>query len=323
MTKEVFNTEQFEKDSLTAFEKLLQAYRKAKQSKVWESDMDKLVEKLIHLPTDPFLVSLMKLFDYDFLVQSDEINNIIDKSLEIREQMKHSQRLVTINEEYFSIPFLAKNTYLKRLKILNHENELCYQSLGKLRLNIGKFLKCFANKKISLSDIVYFKQKSIQYKELEIYFYSEFIDCTTTDPKDYYDFFCDYYSKILFIQYFTNKENGIPIIKAKANANLLSNVMNLTKSQQVLWSYFFFRLIGLKLRFNLELATLTRFIHSINKMELDNYRNSYVHKLVMKAPYVKSDRNLLPDLELVKALFKNNNLPSDEIENEIEKLSSK
>ncbi|MBS2101377.1 hypothetical protein KEM10_24060, partial [Carboxylicivirga linearis] len=106
--------ENFEKDCLAVFENLLQGYRKAKESTVWESKMDNLVEKLTHLPTAPFPTELMKLFDYDFLVQSEDINSIIEKALIIRERMKHTKRYVTINERYFSFLFLPPNTHLKR-----------------------------------------------------------------------------------------------------------------------------------------------------------------------------------------------------------------
>jgi len=38
MIKTEVNTERFEKDCLAIFEKLLQGYRKAKESSVWESN---------------------------------------------------------------------------------------------------------------------------------------------------------------------------------------------------------------------------------------------------------------------------------------------
>jgi hypothetical protein len=40
MNQREMTTENFERDSLTAFEKMLQGYKKAKQSLVWESNMD-------------------------------------------------------------------------------------------------------------------------------------------------------------------------------------------------------------------------------------------------------------------------------------------
>ena len=91
--------ENFEKDCLAVFENLLQGYRKAKESTVWESNMDNLVEKLTHFPTDPFPTELMKIFDYHYLVQSEDINSIIEKALILRERMEHTKRYVTINEQ--------------------------------------------------------------------------------------------------------------------------------------------------------------------------------------------------------------------------------
>jgi len=51
MNETEITTENFERDSLAAFEKLLQGYKKANQSLAWESNLDELVEKLTHLPT--------------------------------------------------------------------------------------------------------------------------------------------------------------------------------------------------------------------------------------------------------------------------------
>ena len=74
---------------------------------------------------------------------------------------------------------------------------------------------------------------------------------------------------------------------------MFSEIQSLTSSQQVLWGYFFFRIIGLRLRVNVEVAVLTRFLHVLNNIELEDYKNSYFYKLLSKAPYVKEDRNLL------------------------------
>ena len=323
MIKNLFKTEQFEKDSLAVFEKLLQGYRKAKQSGIWESDMDNLIDKLSHLPTAPFHRNLMKLFDYNYLVLSEEINSIVEKSLSVREQMKHTQRVVTIKEEYYSLPFINKNKYLKRLEIINNEGELCYLSTGKLKLNTKKFLKGFINRKAIFNEAVTSKIESQQYKELEIYHYSQFIDCSSTNPKDYYEFFCDYYGKVQFVQYFTNNEKSSTKDCGCTGQHFISDIVKFTKSQQVLWAYFFFRLIGLKLRVNIEAVILTRFLCSINNMELSNYRNTYFHKLIQKAPFIKSDKNLRPELEFVKLHFQINNLPTDDIKNVIEALTDK
>ncbi len=134
-------TNDFEKHCLATFETLLQGYRRASQSSAWESNMAELVEKLTHLPTDPFAIKLMELFDYNYLVLSESIETIIDKSLVIREQMMHTQRFVNVHEQYYSLPFLPPETYLKRLEVYNQEGELCYQLVGKLRVNIPKLLK--------------------------------------------------------------------------------------------------------------------------------------------------------------------------------------
>ncbi len=130
----------------------------------------------------PFPCQLIKLFDYNYLVLSENIDSIIEKSLIIRAQMKPSQRFVKINEQYFSLPFLPQNTHLKRLEVFNNEGELCYLLIGKLRIRFGKFLSCLfpKNRTVQLHDVFMFKQKTIQYKKLEIYYYSQFIDLSST-----------------------------------------------------------------------------------------------------------------------------------------------
>jgi hypothetical protein len=226
-----------------------------------------------------------------------------------------------MEEQYFSLPFLPKNTHIKNLKVFNHEGELCYHLVGKLYIELNRLLLCFrpGKKKLSIQDIIKFKQKSIQLKDLEIYYYSPFLDLTTTTPQPYYDFFCDYYGKTQFLKYFTSKELiSLTLENTLRNTpKALEEMLNLTSSQQVLWAYFLFRLMGLKLRVNVEAAIITRFLLIVNRTELDDYKKSYFYKLVSKAPYVKEDKNLLADLETVRLHFQKGNLPTGDIEKEI------
>lgn len=321
MNETEITTENFERDSLVAFEKLLQGYKKANQSLVWESNLDELVEKLTHLPTAPFPTQLMKLFDYNYLVLSEDIENIIEKALQIREQMQHKQRFIRMEERYFSLPFLPKNTHIKTLKVYNHEGELCYHLVGKIYLELNRLLLCFrpGKKGVSFQDIVKFNQKTIQVRKLEIYYYSPFLDLTTTDPHRYYEFFCDYYGKTQFLKYFSSKDIiSLPLENTLRNTpKALEDILQLTSSQQVLWAYFLFRLMGMKLRLHVDAAMMTRFLLIINRTELDDYKKSYFYKLVSKAPYVKEDKKLLADLETVRFHFQKGNLPTGDIEKEI------
>ena len=324
MNKREINSEKFEKDCLATFEKLLQGYRRANQSSAWESNMDELVDKLTHLPTDPFPIKLMELFDYNYLVLSESIENIIGKSLAIREQMKHTQRFVNVNERYFSLPFLSPNTHLKRLEVFNHEGELCYLLVGKLRINISMLFKWIIPGKMNvrLQDILVFKQKSVQHQELEIYYYSPILDLSTTNINSYYEFFCDYNGKLQFINYLATKDKAsiIPQGNLDHSTLALKKILSLSSSQQVLWAYFLFRLMGLQLRVNVGVAILTRFLLIVNRADLNEYKNSYFYKLVLKAPYVKEDKKLLSELETVRLHFQQSNLPTGDIENEILKL---
>ncbi|WP_430811608.1 MULTISPECIES: hypothetical protein [unclassified Carboxylicivirga] len=321
MNENQLTSDNLEKDSLAAFEKLLQGYKKAKQSYAWESDMEGLIDKLTHLPTDPFSVQLMKLFDYHYLVLSEDINALIDKALQMRAFMEDNQRFVRIEEQYFSLPFMRKNRYLKRLKVFNHEGELCYHVEGKLYLQFGRLLHYFMPVKTdqSFRDVITIKQTTLLSKRLEIYYYSPFLDLTTTNRQCYYDFFCDYYGKTQFIKYFSSKE-----VASLSPENMLLNapkaleaILKLTSSQQVLWAYFLFRLMGMKLRDNIDAAMMTRFLLIVNRNDLEDYRKTYFYKLVSRAPFVKEDKNLLVDLEMVRLHFQNSNLPTGDIEKEI------
>jgi hypothetical protein len=150
------------------------------------------------------------------------------------------------------------------------------------------------------------------------------VDLKTTDTEAYYNFFCDYHGKIQFIKYIQSKDSIPPttMLQHTQKRQSLASVLNLTSSQQVLWGYFLFRLMGLKLRVNVELSVLTRFLHLLNNINIDDYKNSYFYKLVSKAPYVKEDKNLLRDLETIRIHFQQNNLPTGDIEKEILNLIS-
>jgi hypothetical protein len=324
MIKTGINTQNFEKESLQVFEKLLQGYNKAKETLAWESSLDRLVDKMTQLPTAPFPTKLMKMFDYDYLVSGENITSIIEKALVIREQMQHKQRYVRIKEQYYSLPFLPKNTYLKRLSVFNHEGELCYYIQGKLYIRLQRLLICLSpgRRRVALHHLFAVKQKTVHLKELEIYYYSPFLDLSTTEPRCYYDFFCDYYGKTQFRKYFNTKTlMPQPLeVTLQNTPKALDEISRLSTSQQVLWAYFFFRLIGLKLRVNLEVAVLTRFLLIVTKNSLNNYKSSYFYKLLSKVPNIKESKNLITDMETVKLFFQANKLPIADIENEIQNL---
>ena len=122
--------------------------------------------------------------------------------------MKHTKRYVTINERYFSFLFLPPNTHLKRLEVYNNEGELCYLQVGKIRIKPKAILQWLipSNKQVKFQDVINFRQKTLNYKALEIYYYSPLVDLSSTNPQDYYNFFCDYFGKLQFLKYF--KSNG-------------------------------------------------------------------------------------------------------------------
>ncbi len=318
MLNQKFSKETFDTESLAVFEKLLQGYKRAKETDVWESNINELVDNLTHLPTAPFSRELMKLFDYNYLALSEPIETIIDKALVIREQMEHTKRYVTVSEKYFTVPFFPSKTFLKRLEITNNEGELCYQQKGKLRINYRSLFKFLTpwNKTTSIHDVIFFKQEAIQHQQLEIFYYSPIIDLSSKEPCDYYKFFTDYYGKLQFMNYFKTKDKFDVGLNKKINVNERNydKILKLTSSQQVLWAYFLFRLMGLNLRSNLEVSAITRFLHLVNQVDINEYKNSYYYKLFSKAPYIKEDKRLLVDLEKIRIYFKEKKLPTGDIE---------
>lgn len=317
MTQQTIVGEKFEKDCLAVFENLLQGYRKAKESTVWESNMANLVEKLTQLPTDPFPTELMKIFDYHYLVESEDINTIIEKALILRVRMEHTKRYVTINERYFSFFFLPPNTHLKRLEVYNNEGELCYLQVGKIRIKLKALFQWLipGTKQVKLHDVIGFRQKTTYLKSLEIYYYSPFVDLSSTNPQDYYNFFCDYFGKIQFLKYFksSGKVDAFPNLQ-HGKPRTHEAILKLSRAQQVLWVYFLFRLLGLKLRVDVGNSTLARFLCVVNGIDMNTYKNSYFYTLIEKAPYIKKDKNLLVDLEVIRLHFQERNLPIGDIE---------
>lgn len=318
MTSHNFHTDKFEKDCLVVFEKLLQAYKRAKQTTAWESDMKSLVEKLTQLPNDPFSIEIIELFQYHYLTLSEKIDTVIDKALSIRQHQESTQRFITVKQKFYNNLFLPRNTYLKSLRVFNHENEECYRVKGKIQVNFIKLIKWAIGYKChSFTNALSFKQKTKQYNSLEIYNYSQYINLSNTTRADYYSFFCDYYGKAQLINYLNNKHTASSQSKNEVPYTSLISVQTLSTSQQVLWAYFFFRLMGLKLRVNTSVSTLVRFLHIINRIDVNTYKQSYYYTLAKSAPYLKEDKNLLKDLETVRLHFIQNKLPVDDIEKEV------
>jgi hypothetical protein len=72
--------------------------------------------------------------------------------------------------------------------------------------------------------------------------------------------------------------------------------------------------LGLKHRIDVGNSALARFLCVVNGIDVDNYKNPYFYRLIDKAPYVKNDKNLLVDLEVIKLHFQERNLPTGDIE---------
>ena len=311
----------FEKESLEKFENLLNGYRKAQETFTWESNIDELVNKITHLPTDPFSIKLMELFDYDYIVNGDSINLIIEKSLIIREQMQSMKRFVNVTEEYYQIPFLRKDRYIKKVEVFDNDGELCYQIQNILSINYSKLItQTFFSlcKRIKIDDIFTFSKEVIELKKLEIFYYSEFIDLSTISKESFYSFYIDYYGKTQFKRFLHSKEslNLETTILPALNKCILNDIVKLSKVQQTLWAFYVFRLFGLDLRSNLGVVNMTRFLLLINNDNTANYKNSYFYKLALKVKDNKIGRHHLTNLTVVETIFEKNNFPTDDVKND-------
>lgn len=311
----------FEKESLEKFENLLNGYRKAQETFTWESNIDELVDKITHLPTDPFSIRLMELFDYDYIVSGDSINLILEKSLIIREQMQSMKRFVNVTEEYYRIPFLKKDRFINKVEILNNDGELCYQIQNRISINYRElFYQTIFSlyQKIKLDDILTFDKEVIEFKKLEIFYYSEFIDLSTISKESFYSFYIDYYGKTQFKRFLQSKESLDlePTLLPSLNKCILNDVAKLSKVQQTLWAFYIFRLFGLDLRSNLGVVNMTRFLLLINNDNTVNYKNSYFYKLALKVKDNKKGRSYLTNLSIVETMFERNNFPTDDIKND-------
>lgn len=166
MCKLEISTSRFEKESLVTFEKLFYSYKNAKDSNVDEPGKEKIVNKLTHLPNDPFSTKLMELFDYYYLILSEDIESIIRRALEMRVYMEHTERYVTLEEKYFPKWLQPFDTQLKSLRVIDHEGDLCYLQVYKVRINFCKLFKSLLpfRKKVSRNDLIVFREKTIQKK---------------------------------------------------------------------------------------------------------------------------------------------------------------
>ena len=78
---------------------------------------------------------------------------------------------------------------------------------------------------------------------------------------------------------------------------------NYSNGQLVLIFYYFFKHNGLELRVDINISPIAKFIHLITGKELSVIQNSDFYKKLQKAPNIKVDKELINDLEVVKALF--------------------
>lgn len=77
----------------------------------------------------------------------------------------------------------------------------------------------------------------------------------------------------------------------------------LTNSQLVLACYYVLISWGIQPRINLDISHVARFMHLVTRKPYTRIYNSEFYKRLQQAPQLKSDKELIKDLELIKSLF--------------------
>ncbi|MHB9147434.1 MAG: hypothetical protein ACYC2U_03280 [Candidatus Amoebophilus sp.] len=77
----------------------------------------------------------------------------------------------------------------------------------------------------------------------------------------------------------------------------------LTNSQLVLACYYVLISWGIQPRVNLDIAQVARFIHLVTSKPYTQIKNSEFYKKLQKAPELKSTKELVKDLQLIKILL--------------------
>lgn len=75
--------------------------------------------------------------------------------------------------------------------------------------------------------------------------------------------------------------------------------------------------MGITPRKDVKVSVMLRFLHFTNKMGSAKIENSKFHKLAYNAPDLKNGNKLIPDLQKVRDVFAENNLPTTSIDLEI------
>ena len=251
----------------------------------------------------------------------------------MRQELIPKERRVSYKNKYYNYHFVTRDKYIKKQIIYNADNEICYITRYKLKpkfkyLFQAKFARTKEEKETKERLFLGLEPEVIQKKELRIFFYSKIINIHTTDIEKYFEFYVDYYSKMLFRNFITENLNNEkidtadlydvkPIEKIVVDSPIEFDVSKFSNAQIVLLTYFYLKELGLEPRVGTYVSTMIRFIHIITQTNYTKAKNSVFYKLASRAPNFKSDANLIIDLEVIKAEFERVELPIDEIQKEI------
>jgi len=333
------SNELFEQKSKDKYEILKKAFVTTIDQVRWNKEKTKeniikyFLEEVALIPNDPFSEHLIKLLEWEYGSLAKDINEILSQIEPIRQFLLPKERRVSYKNEYYNYHFVTRNKYIRKQIIFNADGEICYITRYKLKpkfryLLQSKFARTKEEKESKERMFLGLEPTVIQKKELRIFYYSSIINIHTTDIEKYFEFYVDYYSKMLFkdfiMELLKNENLGnsgknylMHRESDEKNAAVEFDVSKFSNAQIVLLTYFYLKELGLEPRVGTYVSTMIRFIHIITQTNYTKAKNSVFYKLASRAPNFKSDVNLIMDLEVIKAEFERVELPIDEIQKEI------
>lgn len=83
----------------------------------------------------------------------------------------------------------------------------------------------------------------------------------------------------------------------------LKKTLEFSNNQLTLIFYYFFTGLGLKIRTDIDITAMAKFIHVVSNKEYTKISNSDFYKRLRKAPNFVTDPELIKDLEIIKPIF--------------------
>jgi hypothetical protein len=333
------SNELFEQKSKEKYEILKKAFLNTIEQVRWNKEKTKeniikyFLEEVALIPNDPFSEHLINLLEWEYGSLAKDIKKILNQIEPIRKELLPTERRVSYKNKYYNHHFVTRNKHIKKQIIYDADGDICYITRYKTKPKFKYFFQSrFARTKEEKESkerlFLGLVPEVIQKKELRIFYYSTIINIHTTDIDKYFEFYIDYYSKILFGNFISDYlkndtaesvdiHNIKPAEYDEFDTPVEFDLSKFSNAQIVLLTYFYLKELGLEPRVGTYVSTMIRFIHIMTQSNYTKARNSVFYKMAMKAPNFKSDPKLIKDLEVIKEEFSRVELPIDEIEKEI------